>query len=285
MNSLLKIIISMIIWGSIGLFVKNIDLPSMEIVFLRGVIASIFLILYGIIFKRTEKNKFEKKNVILLICSGIAISINWIFLFQAYKYTTIANATLSYYFAPVFIILLSPIVLKEQFTKAKLVAVIGAMFGLYLVLSNQIIDTTTSYNHKLGITFGILAAIFYASVVLMNKYIKGLSGYITTLIQISTATLILLPFIIYRGNLYISDSSTIFFILVVGIVHTALPYVMYFSSIKDIKAQTVALVSYIDPISAVVFSTLFLKENLTLLQILGGLLILGCTFLGNKKNS
>lgn len=275
----------MIIWGSIGLFVKNIDLPSMEIVFLRGVIASVFLILYVIIFKRTEKSKFEKKNVILLICSGIAISINWIFLFQAYKYTTIANATLSYYFAPVFIILLSPIVLKEQFTKAKLIAVIGAMFGLYLVLSNQIIDTTTSYNHSLGITFGILAAIFYASVVLMNKYIKGLSGYITTLIQISTATLILLPFIIYRNNLHISNSNTIFFILIVGIIHTALPYAMYFSSIKDIKAQTVALVSYIDPISAVVFSTLFLKENLTLLQILGGILILGCTFLGNKKNS
>ncbi|MBV7273563.1 EamA family transporter [Clostridium sp. PL3] len=293
MNSLFKIIISMIIWGSVGLFVKNIDLPSMEIVFLRAIIASIILISYGLIFKTNRKNslneyqiKTRRKNICFLIASGTAIGLNWIFLFQSYKYTTISNSTLSYYFAPVFVILLSPFILKEKLTKSKLIAIMGAMLGLFLILSNQSSSTSISYNHTKGITFGLIAAIFYASVILLNKYIKDLSGYEMTVIQISTAALLLLPIIIYRNSIHISSIKSLVFILIVGIVHTGIPYLAYFSAIKDLKAQTIAVVSYIDPISAVIFSTIFLKEKLTLFQLLGGFLILLSTFLGNyEKNT
>ncbi|WML37185.1 DMT family transporter [Clostridium sp. OS1-26] len=294
MNSLFKIIISMIIWGSVGLFVKNIDLPSMETVFLRAIIASAVLILYGAALKFGKENnkkieldelqrKSRKKNICFLIASGIAMGLNWIFLFQSYKYTTVSNATLSYYCAPVFVILLSPFVLKENFTKSKLFAVIGAMAGLFLIMSNQATTANISFNHTKGVMFGLIAAIFYASVVLLNKYIKGLSGYEMTVIQISTAALLLLPIILYRNNLHISSMRTAMFILIVGIVHTGIPYVVYFSAIKDVKAQTVAVVSYIDPISAVIFSTIFLNESLTLLQIIGGAFILLSTFFGNKE--
>lgn len=296
MSALFKIIISMIIWGSVGIFVKNIDLPSMELVFLRSIIAVAFLLIYGFILRIKRNNvekvklneeelKNRKRNIYFLIASGVAIGLNWILLFQSYKYTTVSNATLSYYCAPVFVILLSPIVLKEKFTKSKLFAVIGAMIGLFLIMSSQSATSNTSLNHPKGITFGLAAAVFYASVVLLNKYIKGLSGYEMTVIQISTAALLLLPIIIYRSNIHITSMKTLVFVLIVGIVHTGIPYVMYFSSIKDIKAQTVAVVSYIDPISAVIFSTIFLKESLTLLQILGGALILISTFLGNKKDN
>lgn len=296
MNSLLKIIISMIIWGSVGLFVKNIDLPSMELVFLRAIIASLILISYGLIVKISKKEdlkedlteqqiKSRRKNIYFLIASGIAIGLNWIFLFQSYKYTTISNATLSYYFAPVLVILLSPFILKEKLTKSKLIAVIGAMLGLYLILNNQSSSPAISYSHTKGIIFGLIAAVFYASAILLNKYIKDLSGYEMTVIQISTAALLLLPIIIYRNSIHISNIKTLILILIVGIVHTGIPYLAYFSAIKDLKAQTVAVVSYIDPISAVVFSTIFLKEKLGLFQLLGGILILLSTFFGNYEKS
>lgn len=294
MNALLKIIISMIIWGSVGIFVKNIDLPSMETVFLRATIASIFLVLYGFILRNKNKakkefeftgDKTQKKNIYFLIGSGVAMSFNWILLFQAYRFTTISNATLSYYLAPVFVILLSPFILKEAFTKSKFFAVMGALIGLFLILYSQPTTYNSSYNHVKGISYGLIAAMFYASVVLLSKYIKDLSGYQMTLIQISTAALVLLPFILYRNKLHIHSPKTLLFILIVGIVHTGIPYLMYFSAIKDLKAQNVAIVSYIDPISAVIFGAIFFQETMTMLQVLGGLLILLSTFLGNREKA
>ncbi|MCT8978111.1 DMT family transporter [Clostridium sp. CX1] len=297
MSAMFKVILSMAIWGSIGLFVKNIDLPSIETVFLRATIASIFLIVYGFTRKSISKSSSienslesqsinkndDRKKIYILIASGITMAFNWMLLFQSYKYTTISNATLSYYFAPVFVILLSPFILKEKFTKSKFFAVAGAMLGLFLILNNQGVTSSANYNHIKGIIFGLMAAVFYASVVLLNKYIKGLSGYEMTVVQISTAAIVLLPIIIYRNNLHISGLKSLIFILIVGIVHTGIPYLLYFSAMKDLKAQSIAVVSYIDPISAVIFGFVFLKETMTVFQVIGGLLILFSTFFGSKE--
>jgi drug/metabolite transporter (DMT)-like permease len=290
MNYLFKIVIAMLLWGSIGIFVKNIDLPSIELVFLRAIIASFVLAIYGLVIRSTKNNelmkseitpKYKNKNIYYLIISGIAMGLNWLFLFQSYKYTTISNSTLSYYCAPIFVILLSPFILKEKFTKSKFLAVLVAMVGLFLILSNQISAYNSSYNNVKGIVYGLIAAILYASIILLNKYIKGLSGYEMTVIQISTAALVLLPFVILRHNLHISNTKTLVFVLIVGVIHTGLAYLLYFSSIKYIKAQSVAVISYIDPISALIFGAIFLKENMSTTQILGGILILLSTFFGN----
>ena len=290
MNYLFKIVIAMLLWGSIGIFVKNIDLPSIELVFLRAIIASFVLAIYGLVIRSTKNNelmksettpKYKNKNIYYLIISGIAMGLNWLFLFQSYKYTTISNSTLSYYCAPIFVILLSPFILKEKFTKSKFLAVLVAMVGLFLILSNQISAYNSSYNHVKGIVYGLIAAILYASIILLNKYIKGLSGYEMTVIQISTAALVLLPFVILRHKLHISNTKTLVFVLIVGVIHTGLAYLLYFSSIKYIKAQSVAVISYIDPISALIFGAIFLKETMSTTQILGGILILLSTFFGN----
>lgn len=282
MKSTLQIIISMIIWGSIGIFVKYINMPSLEIAFMRAAVAAFFLLIIGIFNRKKNKSLYSRKNLILLIGSGAAIGLNWVLLFQAYKYTTISNATLSYYFAPVFIILLSPIVLKEKFTPIKLLSVFGALAGLFLILANQSQSSFGQFNHVKGMAFGILAAVLYAGVVLLNKYIKDFSGFDMTFIQITTAALVLLPFIISRGSLHIESLNIFLLILVVGIVHTGIAYLIYFSAIKNVKAQSAAILSYIDPVSAILFGTLLLNEPVNIMQILGGLLILGSTFLGER---
>lgn len=283
MQSILQIIVSMIIWGSIGVFVKYIDMPSLEIAFLRAAVAAAFLLIVGIFNRKKNKSQYGRKNLLLLIASGVAIGLNWVLLFQSYKYTTISNATLSYYSAPVFVILLSPIVLKEKFTPLKLLSVFGALTGLLLILSNQTNTSSGQYNHTLGMTLGVLAAILYAGIVLLNKYIKNFSGFDMTFIQITTAALVLLPFIITRRQVHIEGFSTLLLVLIVGIVHTGIAYLLYFSAIKNVKAQSAAMLSYIDPVSAILFGTLMLGESINIIQILGGLLILGFTFLGERK--
>jgi len=281
MKDKFKIIGAMLIFGSIGIFVRNINLPSIEIAFLRAVIGSLFLLCAGFMMRQKISFKEIKENILLLILSGVAIGFNWILLFQAYKYTTISNSTLSYYFAPVFVIMLAPVVLKEKITITKILCVITAMSGLFLIVSVGSTSISGSYNHVVGIMYGLSAAILYASIILMNKFIKNLSGFETTLIQLSIAALVLLPSIIYRGNLNLNKiSSTVWiFILIVGVLHTGIAYLMYFSSIKELKGQSIAILIYIDPISAVIIASIFLGEAITLVKIIGGILILGSTFL------
>jgi len=287
MKNKIKIISSMFIFGSIGIFVRNINLPSIEIAFLRAMIGSLFLLCAGLIMKQKISVKLIKENILILTLSGVAIGFNWVLLFQAYKYTTISNSTLSYYFAPIFVLMLAPIVLKEKLTIIKILCVIVAMSGLFLIVSTGITSITGSYNHIIGIIYGLSAAVLYASIILMNKFIKNLSGFESTLIQLSIAALVLLPIIIYRGNIHVSKISSIawIFILIVGILHTGIAYLMYFSSIKQLKGQSIAILSYIDPISAVILASIFLGESITLVKVIGGLLILGSTFISEILES
>ena len=285
MKSKLTIISSMIIFGSIGIFVKTINLSSIEIAFLRAVIGSLFLLCAGFLMKQKISFKLIKKNMLILILSGVALGINWILLFQAYKYTTISNATLSYYFAPVFVIMIAPIVLKEKLTVIKILCASTAMAGLFLIVSVGSNNTTSSYNNIVGIMYGLSAAVLYASVILMNKFINDLSSFETTLVQLTVAALVLLPIIILQHNLKLSEITCTawIIILILGILHTGIAYLMYFSAIKMLKAQSIAILIYIDPISAVIMASIFLGETVTIVKIIGGIFILGSTFLSEKS--
>ncbi|OIK10473.1 transporter [Bacillus sp. MUM 116] len=274
----------MLIWGSLGVFVKNIHLSSSEIALLRGIIGSVFLIFFFMIAKQRLSIQALKKNLVLLTLSGAAVGFNWILLFQSYRYTTVSNATLSYYFAPVFVMALSPLILKEKLTPAKVGCIIAAMIGLFLVVNIGGESGGGNYHHLTGILYGLSAAAFYASVVLINKFIKNLSGFETTLVQLLVASIILFPYVMMRENLNFSGltSQSIIFILIIGIIHTGIAYFLYFTSIKELKGQRIAVLSYIDPISAVIFAAIFLGEGMGLMQIIGGVLILGSTFLSER---
>jgi RarD protein len=219
-----------------------------------------------------------KPNLLLLMISGAGIGFNWILMLEAYKYTSIANATLSYYFAPVFVVLLSPLLLKERLTPIKVGCVLAALGGMFLIVG---IGGGEGKNHVIGISYGLAAAVLYASVVIMNKYLKGLSGLETTLIQISAATVVLFPYTLITEKIRIFniDTKSAVFLIILGLIHTGLAYLLYFTGMKKLKGQTVAVLSYTDPISAILMSGLFLGEKLTLLQVLGGVLILGATLL------
>jgi drug/metabolite transporter (DMT)-like permease len=283
MKGKLKIIAAMLIFGSLGPFVKKINLSSSEIAFLRGVIGSVFLVIASFFLRQKLSYKAIKENIVLLILSGAAIGLNWILLFQGYKYTTISNATLSYYFAPIFVMILSPFVLKEKLTVVKASCIITAMLGLFLVVNMAGSNTNTNviYNHPVGILYGLSAAVLYASVILMNKFIKDLSGFETTLVQLMVAALVLLPYVFINEhmNFLAINTSSLMYISILGIVHTGIAYFLYFTSIKELKGQTIAVLSYVDPVSAVIIAAIFIGEGINLIQIIGGILILGSAFL------
>lgn len=280
---------AMLIFGTIAIFVRNIELTSKEIAVLRGVIGSLFLL--GVMLFSKEKSSFEgiKKNLPILVLSGLGVGANWIFLFEAYKYTTVSIATLSYYCAPIFVTIMAPIILKEKISLIKFLCVCTAMFGMLCIVGTNKNDIGEGYNHFLGIVYGLTAAVGYASVILMNKFIKGLKGIETTVTQLIFASILLLPYVMVTSGFDFSKMTGISwgYMIFLGVVHTGFAYALYFSSLKELKGQTIAVLSYIDPITAVLISALFLGEQLTIFQIIGGILILGSTFIseiqGKKK--
>ncbi|MUK87746.1 EamA family transporter [Ornithinibacillus sp. L9] len=271
----------MLIFGSIGLFVRNIDLSSSEIALFRGAIGSIFLISASFFVKQRFNLKTTKRNLLMLVLSGSALGFNWIFLFESYQYTTISNATLSYYFAPVFVMVLAPLLLKESLSWKKGLSIIIAVTGLFLVVQPDTGLGSGSYNHPVGIGYGLLAAAFYASVILMNKFIKNLSDFETTVMQLSIASIVLFPYVGLTESMYYAelDMQSLILIVILGIIHTGVAYLLYFSAMKKLKGQTIGVFSYIDPISAVIMAAIILHESMSIIQIIGGICILGSTLI------
>ncbi|WP_177162987.1 DMT family transporter [uncultured Fusobacterium sp.] len=276
---------AMLIFGTIAIFVRNIELTSKEIAVLRGVIGSIFLL--GVMLFSKEKTSFSaiKKNLPILVLSGLGVGANWIFLFEAYKYTTVSIATLSYYCAPIFVTIMAPIILKEKISLIKFLCVCTAMIGMLCIVGTNKGSIGEGYNHFLGIIYGLTAAVGYASVILMNKFIKGLKGVETTVTQLVFASILLLPYVMVTSGFDFSKMTGIswWYMIFLGVVHTGFAYALYFSSLKELKGQTIAVLSYIDPITAVLISALFLGEQLTMFQIIGGVLILGSTFISETQ--
>lgn len=274
----------MAVFGTLGIFIKNIPLSSGEIALFRAVIAAISILLYK--FVKNEKIPFDeiKKDLLLLFLSGTAMGFNWIFLFQSYRYTSVSIATLSYYFAPVIVMAVCPILFRENLNLKQIICFVMSTLGLVLVIDpGKILPGSNSF---IGICFGLSAAVLYATVIILNKLIKNVTGIDRTLIQFFAAIIILFPYVGLTDGMHLSAAGTygIINLLVVGIVHTGITYCLYFSSLKDLKGQEAAILSYTDPLVAIIVSVSFLGETISLTQILGGILILGFTLLNEIKS-
>lgn len=270
------LIASMAIFGTLGPFVRNISVSSAELALYRAILASIMIGVFLFITKQKIPFGKIKKELVLLLISGMAMGINWILLFEAYKYTTVSVATLSYYFAPVIVTVVCPILFREKMTQKQVFCFVMSTVGLVLITG---IGDVVSGRDMIGILFGLSAACFYATVVLLNKFIKNVEGIHRTFLQFLAAIVILVPYVAATGGVTLETMDGIGWmcLLVVGLVHTGVAYCMYFSSLKFLPGQKAAILSYIDPLVAVVISVTVLGESLTLMQAAGGLLILGFT--------
>lgn len=280
----LKMTISMLIFGTIGIFVRSISLPSGVIAAFRGLIGALFLLFLTLISKKRISFKVVKANFAILLFSGTAIGINWILLFESYNHTTVAKATLCYYLAPIFFVIISPFVLNEKMTVKKLLCTITALFGMILI--SGVIDSSFNKNIFIngewkGIFLAVGAAVFYAIVMVLNKKTHDIGSFDKTIVQLITAAVIILPYSLAAETLNLAslNPKSIIMTAVVGILHTGIAYTLYFSAVKELPAQSTAVLSYIDPAAAMLLSVLLLNETMKPLNFVGAAMILGAAMI------
>ncbi len=280
----LQLIVSMTIFGTIGIFTKFIPLPSAEIALYRAILAVVLLSGYLLVTKTKFNFALIKKDLPILALSGAAMGMNWVLLFEAYKHTTVSVATLSYYFAPVLVTIISPLLFKEKMAIKQIICFVMSTLGLVLIIG---VNTSGASSHLTGILFGLGAACLYATVILLNKCVKTVAGIQRTFLQFIAAVVVLLPYVLLSDSLEIATLKPVGIVnlLIVGFVHTGVTYCLYFSSLKELPGQEVAVLSYIDPLVAVVASVLLLKEPFEFSQIIGGLLIIGFSIWNEKKDN
>lgn len=284
MKAKLTFSLSMAIFGTIGLFVRLIPLPSSMIALVRAAMGALFLLGMILFQKRIPDWAGIRRNGKPLLLSSLAMATEWILLFESYRYTTVAVATLCYYMSAVFVIISAPFILREKITAHKAVCAAAAVVGMVLV--SGVLEGQAGAFSPMGVVLGLTAAVFYAVIVLCNKRVSHVSSYDTTFIQLFTVTLLLLPYVLLTEHFAqygALEPTGLIMLLSVGAVHTGIAYAMYFSSLQKIKAQTAALFSYLDPVIALLLSIFVLKEGMTVLGLTGAVIVLGAMLLSERE--
>ena len=282
MNAVIRakrdLIFSVSVFGTIGIFVRWIGLPSSVIALVRGAVGAAFLLLLARFRHAPIDRAALRRRWQLLLLSAAMMSFNWITLFESYRYTTVATATLCYYMAPIFVTLISPVLLKERLTARKLLCVFLALAGMVFV-SGVPQSGLPGPSEAKGILLALCSAALYAGVILINKYLAGVPAYDRTLLQLACAAAVMIPYILLTEDLSAMSVTPLgaVLLLIVAVFHTGWCYALYFGSMTVLSAQTVALFSYIDPIVAILLSALLLREPLGWSGILGAALVLGST--------
>lgn len=271
-KSYIKYISALLLFGSNGIIASRISLSSYEIVLSRTLIGSIFLIAIYVLGKNRPVFLKDKKTSLYLLISGIAMGANWLFLYEAYKQIGVSISTLACYCGPVILIALAPFTFGEKLTPAKIIGILSVVIGMFCVYGAELMKNGFSW----GLVFGILSALMYPVMVIFNKKAENVSGFENSMSQLVVAFFIVALFTLIKdGAVFSVPKDSLLPIIFLGIVNTGLGCYLYFSSLKALPAQTVAICGYLEPLSALGFSALFLHERLNSLQLIGALLVLG----------
>ena len=277
---LILFVASMVIFGTNGLIVANISLGSAEIVLMRTFLGSLFLLAI-VLVKRSFSFADLKADLVPATMGGAALGLNWVLLFSAYRSAGVGLSTLTYYCGPIIVLALSPVLFREKLTWNKLLAIAAVAVGMFCITG----DIEPGSDVQTGILFGGGAALLYASLIVANKRVKRLSGLNCAMYELIVAFFVVLIYLL-ASNVklpVIPAAEDIVWVLAIGLVNTGLAYYLYFSSLQKLPGQTVALVCYIDPLTALLVSVAFLGEKLLGVQIAGAVLILGGACLGELK--
>lgn len=279
MKEKLSMILSMVIFGTIGIFVNYIGLPSGVIAAFRGITGAIVILIVMLLTGRKVDFKAIKKKLPVLLASGIAIGFNWILLFEAYRFTGIPVATVCYYTAPIIVVIASTFIFKDKLKAKQIICVIIALIGVALV--SGVFQSDSS--RITGVLCGLGAAGLYASVMIMNKFMGNVEVYERTVIQLASAGLVVLPYALFTmGDISFNPKSAIL-LVVVGIVHTGFAYLLYFGAIKKLNSRTTAILSYIDPASAIILSSLVFMKMPAAYELIGVVLIMSAAILSEIR--
>jgi len=271
----IKLVLVMIVWGSLGVFTRFIPLSALSLAFLRALIA-LPVLLIGM--KRPRGLTWPLLRP--YVASGALLGFGWLTLFYGYKHTSISSAVIVYNMCPVYVMILAPLLLKEAITRIQAAVILASMLGLILIVGQNVSQGLGST----GLALSALSGMIYACIVLINRGIRRRIDVRTaTLVQIFTAMMVLLPFVLVEGDISAVaqlDARAIAMTVLVGVLHTGVAYTLFFSVYPHMKSVEIVSFSYLEPLFAIFAGVLFVGEVLTAPQIVGGILILGSTFAG-----
>ena len=275
-----KYITAVVLYGTIGLFLRYVSLPSEIVAMCRGAIGSVFILVFQLIGSKKIDRAAIRKNLPVLIISGICLGLNWIFLFAAYIKTTVAIASLCNYMAPVIVILIAPMVLREPLNRKKLPFVATALIGIILVSGVW----KGSLGDISGVWMGLAAALCFVAIVICNRKLTDIPALDRATCQLAVSSLTILPYVLIKnhGTALQWNARSVLIILMLCIVHTGFAYCLYFSGLANLPVQTVAILGYLEPVVSVLCSVLFLREAMGAAGWIGAVLILGSAILSES---
>jgi len=266
----LKYLFSVVIYGTIGLFIRYVNASSEFIVLCRGIIGSLFIGLVMLIKKQKIDFKAINKNLKYLVFSGICLGLNWVFLFAGYT-RALALTSLCNYTAPIIVVIIMSIFYKEKINNKQIGCIIASFIGIILI--SGIFDSNGIDVYCL--VCGSLAAAGFVGLVLFNRKFADIKDLDKTIIQLAFSALTVLPYVIFNKSIPTSlDTRSLIIILILGIVHTGVAYIFYFSAIDTLPVQEVAVLGYVEPALSVVIGILILKESASIFSVIGAILIL-----------
>lgn len=273
----IKLVVVMIIWGSLGVFTRYIPLSAISLAFLRALIA---LPVLFVVMKTKKSDKVKWPLLKPYLISGVLLGFGWLTLFYGFKHTSISSAVIIYNMCPVYVMIAAPLILNETISKIQITVISISFLGLFLIVGQNLLD---GYGYT-GLALSATSGMLYAAIVLINRSIKfRVDNQTATFVQIFTAMIVLLPFVLIDGNILTVvnlDAMAVVYTILLGILHTGVAYTMFFSLYTHMKSVEIVSYSYLEPLFGILFSVIFVGEILTFPQIIGGILILGSTYIG-----
>lgn len=273
----IKLILVMFIWGSLGVFTRSISLSALSLAFFRALIA------LPVLFVVMKMKKADKVKLSLLkpyIISGVLLGFGWLTLFYGFKHTSISSAVIIYNMCPVYVMIAAPLILKETISKVQVGVIFSSFIGLLLVVGHNLLE---GYGY-MGMVLSAISGMLYAIIVLINRSIKfRVDNQTATFVQIFTAMIVLLPFVLIDGNIFKVvnlNAMAIIYTILLGILHTSVAYTIFFSLYAHMESVEIVSYSYLEPLFGILFSVILAGEKITILQIIGGVFILGSTYIG-----
>ncbi len=276
---MLSIVFAIILWSSLGIIIRLSGAPVIVLILYAALISAV-LTGTGLLKPEYRRGMPKGRGLLPFLVLGPLSLLNTFSFFYAYRYTSIANAVLTHYTAPIFVAFLAPVFLRERLTGRTLLAVGISTAGLWLLLGlsgGEFLEKALSGDRETGgILAGLLSGLAYAVLIIVFRvFSQNAHPVVMTFFQNSVITLVLLPF---KGMPAISI-STILVVLVMGIVHSTIAPILYFRGMAKVTANRAAILGYLEPVCAIILGTLFPGERMGLQSIIGGAMILGSGYL------
>lgn len=270
-SAMIKLTISMAIFGSIGFFTINTGIPAVELVFVRCICATLFLSGMWYLTGGHKTEKWSKNEILRTLLCGVFLVLNWVFLFKAFEVMSISIAISIYNLAPIFVLILGTLFLRERLTFSGILATAICFVGSIFIVGIENFQSIDQFLNS-GFIWALLSAICYALTMFTSKTIQNQSPYATTYLQTIVGIIMLLPFCNFEVFTDLTTSNWLY-ILGTGIIHTGFVYYLFFDSIRNLSTIVVSVLVFVDPVVAILLDSILLDFRPTIIQTFGIILI------------